>query len=192
MPPPGRCSDRERPGAAGRGRRQPLGQDQLTRSRLLPAALAALIAWLPLAAEERPVAAPAIPFNLAKGKAATASSTQGDEHAADKACDGDAGTRWCASDGSVPQWWQIDLGAACDLGGCEITWEQSAAYGYTVRGSPDGRQWSVLAAAAPARTDQVRSHLFAAPGQRYLRIDIDTLEEGKWASIFEVAVFGTR
>jgi hypothetical protein len=163
--------------------------------RLLPAALAALIAWLPAASEERPPAAPAIPLNLlnlAKGKAATASSTQGDEHAADKACDGDAGTRWCASDGSVPQWWQVDLGAACDLSGCEITWEQSAAYGYAVRGSSDGRQWTVLASAAQAQTDQVRRHLFAAPGMRYLRIDIDTLEEGKWASIFEVAVFKAR
>jgi type 1 glutamine amidotransferase len=50
---------------------------------------------------------PVVPINLALGKPATASSTQGDEHAADKAVDGNPATRWCASDGSVPQWWQL-------------------------------------------------------------------------------------
>jgi hypothetical protein len=163
----------------------------VTLLRILPAALLVLAAWLPAPAEERPLTPPPAPLNLAKGKAATASSTQGDEHAADKACDGDAGTRWCASDGSVPQWWQVDLGEVCDLGGCQISWEQSAAYGYTVKGSPDGQQWVVLARSAAGRSDQLREHAFAAR-VRYLRIDIDTLEEGKWASIFEVAVFAPR
>ena len=69
--------------------------------------------------------------------------------------------------------------------------EQSAAYGYTVKGSPDGRQWTALASAAGATTDQVREHAFAAMGVRYLRIDIDR-STGKWASIFEVAVFPAR
>jgi hypothetical protein len=176
----------------GSGRSGPRVEHMVTPSRLLPAALGALLAWLPVAAEEGPPHAALSPLNLAKGKSATASSTQGDEHAADKACDGDAATRWCASDGSVPQWWQIDLGAAYDLGGCEISWEQSAAYGYTVKGSSDGQQWTTLASSAPARTDQLRAHAFAAKGLRYLRIDIDTVEEGKWASIFEVAVFATH
>jgi hypothetical protein len=159
---------------------------------LLLAAIGGLIACSLAPAEEAAQHAAAIPLNLAKGKAATASSTQGEEHAADKACDGDAATRWCASDGSVPQWWQVDLGALCEVGGCEISWEQSAAYGYAVRGSPDGRQWTLLATADAAVTSPLRAHTFAVASLRYLRIDIDKVEEGKWASIFEVAVFGAR
>ncbi len=154
--------------------------------RALAAGVCVLLAGLPAPGEEH------APANLAKGRPATASSTQGDEHGADQACDGDPGTRWCASDASVPQWWQVDLGAACDLGGCTISWEQRAAYGYTVKGSQDGRQWTVLAAAAAGATSQLREHTFAATGMRYLRIDIERLEEGKWASIFEVAVIPAR
>jgi hypothetical protein len=131
---------------------------------------------------------PVILPNLALGKTATASSTQ-DDHAPEKAIDGNAATRWCASDGSVPQWWQCDLGAPADLGGVQITWEQSAVYRYLVKGSPDAEHWTTLAdASASTVSEQVCEHAFSASGIRYLRIEVVQLEEGKWASIYEVEV----
>ena len=45
--------------------------------------------------------------NLAQGKPATASSEEsGKGNLAGKAVDGNPDTRWCAANGSFPQWWK--------------------------------------------------------------------------------------
>ena len=65
-------------------------------------------------------------FKLARGamvhgkfaqQLATASSTQ---QPPDDALDNDPRTRWCAESGSMPQWWQVDLGAADQIAGVDL------------------------------------------------------------------------
>ena len=132
--------------------------------------------------------------DLARDKPATASSYQDDAKAAGAAFDGEPESRWCASDGSSPQWLQVDLGRPEALTGCRIVWEgDNAVYRYKVEGSPDARAWSTLVDATNS-TDahQAQAHPFKDATARYVRLTVTGLPEGAWASLFEFQVFGTR
>ena len=132
--------------------------------------------------------------DLAKGKPAVASSTQSPDHQPGAAVDGDPATRWCADGPSFPQWWQVDLGKPEDLTGIRILWEQDGvAYRYKVEGSEDGKSWMMLSDQTKSdERDQERTHDFLARGVRHVRVTATGLQEGAWASIFEVQVFGTN
>ncbi len=132
--------------------------------------------------------------DLARDRPATASSMQGDDLAPGSAVDGQAATRWCASDGSAPQWLQVDLGGPETLTGCRVVWEHDdAPYFYKVEGSSDGKAWSVLSDQSKgAERKADRSHKFAAQGVRYVRLDITGVADGHWASVCSFEVFGTK
>ena len=112
-----------------------------------------------------------MPEDLARGKPATASDSQGG-HEPGAANDGDERHPLaCAFDGSPGHWWQVDLGRPEDVTGCRITWESSAAYGYKVEGSANGTTWKTLANATRADVrDQEQEHAFAVRGLRYVRV----------------------
>jgi putative heme-binding domain-containing protein len=134
-----------------------------------------------------------IPEDLAKGKPATASSTESPDHSPGAAVDGNPATRWCADGPSSPQWWQVDLGKPEGLTGIRILWEQDGvAYQYKVEGSEDGKSWTMLSdqTRSDAR-DQDRTHDVLARGVRYVRVTVTGLKDGAWASFFEVQVYGT-
>ena len=135
-----------------------------------------------------------VPEDLARGKSATASSTQSPDHHAGAAVDGNPETRWCASGDSAPQWWQVDLGKVQDLTGIRIVWEQDGVnYRYKVEGSEDGKDWTMLSDQTKTDSrDQDRTHPFLARGVRYVRVTATSLAAGAWASIFEVQVHGTQ
>ena len=85
-----------------------------------------------------------VPLDLARGKVATASSSQGDNSPA-RAIDGDGETRRCAANASFPQWWQVDLGKPQTVNGCLIAWEKlNTAHHYKIEGSADGQSWRML------------------------------------------------
>ncbi|MDB5297914.1 MAG: heme-binding protein, partial [Phycisphaerales bacterium] len=135
-----------------------------------------------------------VPVELAGGKTTTASSYQDDGLKAEMATDGDAGTRWCAQDGQVPQWLQVDLGKPQDLGGCRVEWEQAESkYARKIEGSADGKAWTVLAdreykpAAGGNGVEK-----FDAKGVRYVRLTVTGTQPGAWASVKELEVFGTQ
>jgi hypothetical protein len=134
------------------------------------------------------------PVNLALNKTATASATESDEHAAGKANDGDDDTRWCADGDSTPQWWAVDLEKPATLTGIQIKWEfDEKVYKYVVEGSVDNTTWKTLSDQSETKeSKQVQSITFKTPaeGIRYVRIRITGMEDGCWASIFEVKVFG--
>ena len=111
--------------------------------------------------------------NLAKGKAATASSEEtGKGNLAAKAVDGDPGTRWCAAAGSFPQWWKVDLGAAKKVKTVRISWE-SEGIRHEIEGSSDDKAWTK----------------FVPGGEvRWLRVTA-TASKGGWASFFEVEAY---
>ena len=132
--------------------------------------------------------------DLALHKAATSSSMQGDDKNAGFAVDGDPESRWCASDGSAPQWLQVDLGQPETITGCRILWEHAdATYLYKVEGSSDGKSWTLLTDQSKntART-QDRSHRFDAKGIRQVRLTVTETVDGHWASLYGFEVFGTR
>jgi hypothetical protein len=135
-------------------------------------------------------ALPAEREDLAKGRPATASSTENAGHSPAKATDGDDSTRWCASNASVPQWLQVDLGKPQDLGGCEVVWEADpASYTYTIKGSADATRWTTLVDSTTAKDDD-GVFPFTALGTRYLRIEATAVAPGKWVSVCSFRVFG--
>jgi alpha-L-fucosidase len=137
------------------------------------------------------------PSNLALNKPASSSSIENDEHGAAKANDGDPATCWRADDEPEdgPEWWQVDLEGAFDLSGCRIRWPfDGKRYRYKVEGSSDRKSWSLLGDQTnTTATSQVHDLKFeeAAP-VRYVKITITGLDEGCWASISEVKVFGSQ
>jgi putative heme-binding domain-containing protein len=146
----------------------------------------------------KPDAAGMAPVNLALHKPATASSSQGG-HDPGHAFDDDTDTRWCAQDGTVPQWLAVDLGKPEALVGCRITWEQGSGYQYKVEGSADAKAWTTLAdnsgPDAYKNQDKVREHRFGptpVSSVRYVRLEVTGSESGSWASVFEFEVFGTE
>ena len=139
---------------------------------------------------------PAEPVNLALHKPATSSSIENDEHAAAQANDGDTDTCWRADDEpeNGAEWWQVDLGNAANLSGCQITWPYDRMqYRFKVEGSADRQTWSMLNDQTQSTSRaQVRDLKFEkAPGVRYVRITVTGFDDGCWASISEVKVFGS-
>lgn len=60
------------------------------------------------------------------------------------ALDGDSATKWCALNGSLPQWWQVDLGAVKDFSSFEVEWETPLRHGYRLEISEDDVTFTVL------------------------------------------------
>jgi hypothetical protein len=135
------------------------------------------------------------PANLALNKPASASSIENDEHSAARADDGDSQTCWRADDEpeGTPEWWQVDLGKPAHVTGCQICWPYDGkVYRYRIEGSADGKDWSGLSdKTTNSDKSQVQDVKFAnAPDIRYVKITVTGFEEGCWASICEVKVFG--
>lgn len=82
------------------------------------------------------------PWNIALGKAATASSESGGD-AAGNATDGDASTRW-ASARSDPQWIYVDLGRPYVVNAVTLRWETAYAKAYSIQVSDDATTWTTI------------------------------------------------
>lgn len=169
-----------------------MSHHRTNRSHGPGAAGAAVVALLLLLSLDRHTAAQ---DNLALNKPASSSSIENDEHNAACANDGDPDTCWRADDEPEggPEWWQVDLQKPTDLAGCQIRWPfNGMRYRYKVEGSTDRKTWSLL-------SDQTRSIAKSrihnlkfdhATGVRYVKITITGFEQGCWASISEVRIFG--
>jgi len=136
---------------------------------------------------------PPIPGNInhALNKPVTASSVQSANPIA-SGNDGSAGTRWCASDGTVPQWWQVDLGAPYNLTQVAVTWELSGrVYNYLVEVSANATSWTtVLDKRSNTSTAQTQINTITAAAARYVRITVTGLAASTWASFYEFEVYG--
>ena len=136
--------------------------------------------------------------DLARGKPVTASSVQtSDGHVASNANDDDSATRWCAADGSVDQWWQVDLGAETSFAYLAIQFEREAKYyGYEIKTSNDASTWTTVATKQTSRTPRwggPRRQFHDAVGRgRYVRIVFTGLLNSSWASICQFGVYPER
>jgi len=129
--------------------------------------------------------------DLAKGKTATASSEQAGNEIT-HGVDGDDTTRWCASDGSSPQWYSVDLGSVQSLSGFHVLWEKSDfAYQYKVEVSNDNQDWTVVAdRSTNALANQDDYVLTPKAKGRYVKLTILNANDTTWASLFTFAIFG--
>jgi DNA-directed RNA polymerase subunit RPC12/RpoP len=127
--------------------------------------------------------------NFALNKPAFASSQQGD-HPVQNGNDGNFATRWCAADGNVPQWWEVDLGGAITITNTQVTWELVSIYQYEIKVSSDNINWTTVVDKTSNLTPAKKnSDDFSANG-RYVRIFVTGLQPGTWASFFEFQVLG--
>ena len=147
--------------------------------------------------------------NVAVKKKASASSTE-EGHDALLANDGDDDTRWCAVDGSLGEWWMVDLAdppatapaagtapatapAGVEVREVDIRWEQRKSYQFVVEGSLDGEKWDLLSdQKANTQQLQVQQLRFAPKVERYVRMHGHRPGRGAWASISEAKVLGAR
>jgi hypothetical protein len=142
-------------------------------------------------------AVPPAKTNLALNKPASASSIENDDEDAAKANDGDEGTFWCADDEpeNGAEWWKVDLEKPANLTGCRVVFPYAGKrYLYKVEGSADEKAWIMLSdqTQTSPRTRARNLKFSNAKGIRYLKITITGFDEGVWASISEVQVYGNE
>ena len=137
-----------------------------------------------------------MPQPLAVGKSATASSQEA-SHTPANGNDASTTTRWCAIDGTFPQWWRVDLGAAHSLSQASIRFELAdRTYSYTIETSSDDAVY--IQRIANTGTGAVQTVDFPANiSARYVRINVTNGTPvsvngiGTWASFFDFSVTGT-
>lgn len=136
-----------------------------------------------------------VPVNLALNKQVTASSEQSDQNnLMAMATDGNRGTRWCASNGSFPQWLQVDLGKSQTVTGTKIEWEsEGATYVYKILGSQDAEAWQTLfdSTSKGVRGGEAE-HSFDKADLRYIKLEMTAASPGSWASLREIKIHGTE
>lgn len=104
------------------------------------------------------------------------------------AVDGKVSTRW-ASGWSDREWFQVDLGAAEQVGRVGIDWDSAYGKRYLIQTSLDGTNWTTAVAVNDGR-DGLDVHAFAPRSARYVRMQ--GVQRGtKWGySIRELHVYG--
>ncbi|MGD0768241.1 MAG: glycoside hydrolase family 2 TIM barrel-domain containing protein [Tepidisphaeraceae bacterium] len=120
---------------------------------------------------------------------ADASSEEADHDPQEPLLDSDS--RWCAADGSFPQWWSVDLGAAHSLHRINIRWESDdAPYQFKIEGSTDRKTWSMLADRSAGQSGGGDIAL-PATQVRWMRITVlgTSGQNQWWASIRRVHIF---
>ncbi|MEU9669324.1 discoidin domain-containing protein [Streptomyces bobili] len=123
--------------------------------------------------------------NAARGKPASASSTENAGTPASAAFDGDAGTRW-SSQAADPQWVRVDLGSVRDLCGIDLNWEAAYAKDFQIQASADGQTWNTLRSVTNA-TGGTAGYDVSGSG-RYVRIHGTARATPYGYSLWEVAV----
>ena len=123
--------------------------------------------------------------NLAGLVKATASSEQSGNPIA-AAVDGDEGTRWCAADGSAPQWWRADFEKPQRVVAVELDWEfPGREYRYLVETSRDGTTWTKVADAEQGAKSPAVHELTTEAGSDLRAVRVTFLGGPGWGSIRE-------
>jgi len=142
----------------------------------------------------KPIEAPKPPPTPkdATGIKATASSEEsGKNNFAWRAVDGDESTRWCASNGSYPQWLQLEFEKPQTLTGIRTLWENTGVYQFKVEASTDGKTWSTLVDGSANIQNAPYSNDFTqVAGIRWVKIHALGKKSGGFASIREVQLKG--
>ncbi|AMV36588.1 Thermophilic serine proteinase precursor [Planctomyces sp. SH-PL62] len=85
--------------------------------------------------------------DLARGKPATATSSESPQFGPSGAFDDDAATRWSSGQwmqSSQAAWLSVDLGAVSAIRDVRLVWETAYAASYQIQSSVDGKNWTTL------------------------------------------------
>jgi beta-galactosidase len=126
--------------------------------------------------------------NLALGKTATTSSSQGGGLEASYATDGDLTTRWASAGGIDPTWLQVDLGSAKAFNTVVLYWEPAYATQYQIQYSNDAQTWSVAASNTNGQGG-VETVSFPTVQARYVRMYGQTRATTYGYSLFELQAY---
>ena len=129
--------------------------------------------------------------DLAKGKPASASSSNATTRTADKAFDGNASTRWAASAGDAAPWLRVDLGQTSAISSIKLNWEYGYAKGYKLQVSDNGTTWRdvYVTTTGDGKTDEITG--LNATG-RYVRMLATARGTTSPVSLYDVQVFGRK
>ena len=111
---------------------------------------------------------PPPPTNLALNKTATSQSVEATGLEANKADDGNSGTRW-SSAFADNQWWQVDLGSAQSVDTVKLNWESAYGSHYLIQTSTDGTNFT-QAADVTNSGPGIKTTTFTARNARYVRV----------------------
>src|SRR5262249_9032129 len=128
--------------------------------------------------------------DLARGKAATASSSEGG-YAPSNAVDGDAATRWSSGQwmqGTGVGWVGVDLGAISSISRVRLNWEAAYAVDYQIQVSDDARNWTTLKAVTGNASKGVADATGLSGSGRYVRIYCTATNATGNYSLFEINV----
>jgi aryl-phospho-beta-D-glucosidase BglC (GH1 family) len=133
-----------------------------------------------------------VPDNLAKGKSATASSTESNPNVsttASNATDGSYNSRW-SSLFADPQWLSVDLAGNYSVNRVKITWEAAFAKDFQIQFSNDGNNWTTVKSITGniAATNDVTG---LSGTTRYVRIYGTARATAYGYSMYELEVYGT-
>ncbi|WP_179815974.1 discoidin domain-containing protein [Allostreptomyces psammosilenae] len=123
--------------------------------------------------------------NAARGRTATASSTENAGTPAAHAVDGDRGTRW-SSAASDQQWIQVDLGSSQRICRVALDWEAAYGRGYQIQTSADGTTWTTIHTTTAGTGG--RETLDVSGTGRYVRMNGVTRGTGYGYSLWEFEV----
>ncbi len=129
--------------------------------------------------------------DVALGKTAAASSAL-DGYPASNANSGDESKIWCASDGTYPQWWKIDLGQNYDV--TNLTFKlapSSASFKYKIEVSTDNSSFITKVNKTSNYCSGNQNISFTAAA-RYVRITFTGSGTGDWASLSDVMVYANE
>ena len=126
--------------------------------------------------------------NIAYGKEVTVSTEQSG-NTKEKLVDDDDTSRWCAADGSFPQWAEVDLGEVAALNGFQLLWENGAAvYQYKIEVSNDRVNYeTVVDMSDNAQVNGYTETQLQKASGRYVRLTVTGCSSG-WASLYEFKI----
>jgi hypothetical protein len=129
---------------------------------------------------------------LSQGKPATASSFQAG-NGITNGNDGNVATRWTAASSSMPQWWQVDLGASRNITSVAVDWYSSSTrgYGYQIAVSSDNTDFTTVVDKSTNTLVGNTTDNFSALA-RYVKITVASCTAtGGFASFYECNVYGS-
>jgi hypothetical protein len=129
---------------------------------------------------------------LSQGQPTVASSFQA-ANAITNGNDGNAATRWAASSSSMPQWWQVDLGASRNITSVTIDWLSSGSrvYGYQIAVSSNNTHFTTV---VDQSTNTVSGSTIDPVSvlARYVKVTVTSCTPaGGFASFYECNIYGT-
>lgn len=107
------------------------------------------------------------------------------------AIDGNRETRWCAADGTMPQWIELRFEKPQHITGAKIIWESGGnSYRYQIEVSGDGKTWQPVVSAGDNTPPGDSSASFEAKDAKFLKLTCLGTRTGGWASIREISLSG--